>query len=68
VEDRRAALTDVEHAVDVGKPVPVQVAGGGESRQMMLIGHQGDKLEVYNPWGEVAWISEDDFVNGHMDK
>ncbi|MFF4805674.1 hypothetical protein ACFY1U_46120 [Streptomyces sp. NPDC001351] len=22
----------------------------------------------YNPWGQTTWVSEDDFVNGHMDK
>ncbi|MFJ9417736.1 hypothetical protein ACIRPT_26750 [Streptomyces sp. NPDC101227] len=25
-------------------------------------------LETYNPWGQTMWVSEDDFVNGHMDK
>ncbi|WP_159403772.1 hypothetical protein [Streptomyces sp. NRRL S-646] len=22
----------------------------------------------YNPWGQTTWVSEDDFVNGHMVK
>jgi len=25
-------------------------------------------LQVYNPWGTTTWVSEDDFVNGRMDK
>jgi hypothetical protein len=65
---RRNILPSVESAVDQGKPVPFQVHGGGEGHQMVVIGHQGDKLEIYNPWGDVTWVSEDDFVNGHMDK
>ncbi|MCL6670912.1 hypothetical protein [Streptomyces panaciradicis] len=35
---------------------------------MMVIGQEGDMLEIYNPWGQTTWVSEDDFVNGHMDK
>jgi hypothetical protein len=66
-DDRRNVLPDVEHAVDNGQPVPVQVRGDG-GHQMMIIGHDGDKLEIYNPWGYTVWVSEDDFVNGHMDK
>jgi hypothetical protein len=66
-EDRRNVLPEIEHAVDNGKPVPVQVRGDG-GHQMMIIGHEGDKLQIYNPWGHTVWVSEDDFVNGHMDK
>jgi hypothetical protein len=66
-EDRRNVLPEVEHAVDNGKPVPIQVRGDG-GHQMMIIGHEGDKLQIYNPWGHTVWVSEDDFINGHMDK
>lgn len=66
--DRSSVLPSVESAVDQGKPVPIQVEGDGKGHQMMVIGHQGDKLEIYNPWGDITWVSEDDFVNGHMDK
>ncbi len=65
--ERRAVLTDIERAVDQGKPVPFQTDGGG-ANQMVVIGHQGNMLQIYNPWGDVAWVSEDDFVNGNMDK
>jgi hypothetical protein len=67
-DDRRAVLADVERAVDEGKPVPIQVAGPDAAHQMMIIGHEGDKLQIYNPWGETVWVSEDDFINGHMQK
>jgi hypothetical protein len=67
-EDRRAVLADVERAVDEGKPVPVQVQGPDAGHQMIIIGHEGDMLQIYNPWGETVWVSEDDFINGHMDK
>ncbi|MEU0809342.1 peptidoglycan-binding protein [Streptomyces sp. NPDC005970] len=75
-DSRRAALPLIEQAVDEGKPVPIGVQGfdtvDGErvpvGHAMMIVGHEGDKLEVYNPWGFTTWISEDDFINNHMDK
>ncbi|MGY0061111.1 peptidoglycan-binding protein [Streptomyces sp. LZ34] len=75
-DSRREALPLIEQAVDEGKPVPIGVQGfdtvDGErvpvGHAMMIVGHEGDKLEVYNPWGYTTWVSEDDFVNNHMDK
>lgn len=67
-DDRRGVLADVERAVDEGKPVPIQVQGDKDGHQMMIIGHEGNMLQIYNPWGETVWVSEDDFINGHMDK
>ncbi|MBF6175536.1 hypothetical protein [Nocardia blacklockiae] len=66
--DRRAILPDIEKAVSRGQPVPFQVSGDDGGHQMLIIGHKGDQLEVYNPWGVTSWISEDDFVNGHVDQ
>ncbi|MEU5385843.1 peptidoglycan-binding protein [Kitasatospora cineracea] len=66
-DGRRDVLVDVEKAVDEGKPVPVSIRGGDQGHQLMIIGHDGDKLQVYNPWGYTTWITEDDFVNNHMD-
>ena len=34
---------------------------------MLIIGHDGDRLQVYNPWGYTVWVNEDDFVNGRLD-
>lgn len=69
-EDRAGIVDDVAKSVDQGKPVPVIVEGfdGGQrvGHQMMIIGHQGDMLQIYNPWGHTVWVSESDFVNGHM--
>lgn len=70
---RRDVLPDIERAVADGKPVPVEVEGKDADgnrvgHQMMIIGQEGDMLQVYNPWGFTTWVSEDDFVNGHMDK
>ncbi|KAK1181488.1 peptidoglycan-binding protein [Streptomyces sp. NBS 14/10] len=75
-DSRREALPLIEEAVDEGKPVPIGVEGfdtvDGErvrvGHAMMIVGHEGDKLEVYNPWGFTTWVSEDDFINNHMDK
>jgi hypothetical protein len=66
--DRRAVLTDVEKAVAEGRPVPVDVKGSEGAHAMTIIGQEGDKLQVYNPWGTTTWVSEDDFINGHMGK
>ena len=66
--DRRAVLTDVEKSVAQGVPVPVDVSGKEGAHAMTIIGQEGDKLQVYNPWGTTTWVSEDDFINGHMGK
>lgn len=70
--DRQAVLDDVAESVDEGRPVPVIVEGfdddGDRSgHQMIIIGHEDGMLQIYNPWGHTVWVSEDDFVNGHMD-
>jgi hypothetical protein len=65
---RREILPALEKAVDEGKPVPIQVRDAKSGHQMMIIAHEGDMLQIYNPWGETVWVSEDDFVNGHMEK
>ncbi|KUN87720.1 peptidoglycan-binding protein [Streptomyces bungoensis] len=67
-DDRRAALTDVEKAVADGRPVPVDVQGKDGAHAMTIIAQQGDMLQVYNPWGSTTWVSENDFINGHMGK
>ncbi|MFJ1756877.1 peptidoglycan-binding protein [Kitasatospora sp. NPDC088134] len=64
---RRDVLVEVEKAVDEGKPVPVSIRGEGQGHQLMIIGHSGDKLQVYNPWGYTTWVGEDDFVHDRMD-
>ncbi len=64
--DRRGVLLDVETAVDKGLPVTFSVSGHGLGHEMAIVGHQGGMLEVYNPWGYTVWVSEDDFVNNHM--
>lgn len=67
-DDRRAVLDDVEKAVAEGKPVPVDVSDDKGAHAMMIIGQDGDKLQIYNPWGTTTWVSEDDFINGNMGK
>ncbi|PPJ19173.1 hypothetical protein C5E44_08645 [Nocardia nova] len=64
--DRRSILPEIERAVDQGQPVPFQTTSGKEGHQMLIIGHDGDRLEVYNPWGITSWITVDQFVNGHV--
>lgn len=64
--DRRAVLTDVEKSVAQGVPVPVDVSGKEGAHAMTIIAQEGDRLQVYNPWGTTTWVSEDDFINGRM--
>ncbi|MFJ8640842.1 peptidoglycan-binding protein [Streptomyces sp. NPDC093610] len=66
--DRRAVLTEVERSVAQGRPVPVDVSGEEGAHAMTIIAQEGDMLQVYNPWGSTTWVSEDDFINGHMGK
>jgi hypothetical protein len=67
---RRDVLPDIEKAVAEGKPVPIGVEGqeNGERKghSMMIVGQEGDMLQIYNPWGTTTWVSEDDFINGKM--
>ncbi|OEJ43521.1 peptidoglycan-binding protein [Streptomyces agglomeratus] len=70
---RREVLTDVEKSVAEGKPVPITVEGKDKNgdyvgHSMMIVGQEGNMLQVYNPWGTTTWISEDDFINGNMQK
>jgi hypothetical protein len=65
---RRDTLPAIERAVDDGYPVPVIAAEGRASHQLMIIGHTGDQLQIYNPWGYTYWVSQDDFVGGHIDR
>ncbi|MEV5874302.1 peptidoglycan-binding protein [Streptomyces sp. NPDC052101] len=70
---RRDVLPKIEKAVADGKPVPIAVGGTDATGRyyghaMMVVGQEGDKLEIYNPYGTTTWVSEDDFVNGGMAK
>jgi hypothetical protein len=51
-------LADIERAVDDGYPVPFITAG----HQQVVIGHTGDHLRIYNPWGNTYWMSEQEFT------
>jgi hypothetical protein len=65
--DREATVSSIERAVDEGYPVPFFTQEKGATHQMLVIGHSGSQLQVYNPWGYTYWITERDFVSGHVD-
>ncbi|MFF4378070.1 peptidoglycan-binding protein [Kitasatospora sp. NPDC001547] len=70
-DSRRELLPDIEKSVADGKPVPVGVEGYDKDGKrsghaMMIVGQEGNMLQIYNPWGTTTWVSEDDFVNGRM--
>ena len=67
VDAREATIPSIERAVDEGYPVPFSTHERGETHQLMVIGHSGDQLQVYNPWGYTYWITERDFVDGRVD-
>ncbi|MDG4785554.1 hypothetical protein O7626_06335 [Micromonospora sp. WMMD1102] len=66
-DERRAVLPEIERAVDEGHAVPFSSHDDSGGHQMLIIGHEGDKLQVYNPWGYTVWVDSDDFVNGRLD-
>ena len=66
-ESRQSALAEIERAVDEGQPVPLSVDDGREGHQLLVIGHAGDQLQIYNPWGYTYWITEREFTSGHVD-
>jgi len=67
-DERREMLERVERAVDRGQPVPFGVGDSSGGHQMIVVGHENGMLQIYNPWGYTVWVSEEDFVNGTMDK
>lgn len=63
---RAATVPSIERAVDEGYPVPLFTSEDGETHQLMVIGHSGDRLQLYNPWGYTYWITEREFVTGRV--
>ncbi len=67
VEGRRDALPTIEHNVDLGVPISFGVATGETAHELLIVGHDGDRLQIYNPWGYTVWVDETAFINGHLD-
>ncbi|MFF9626217.1 peptidoglycan-binding protein [Streptomyces griseosporeus] len=70
-DDRRNVLPDIEKSVAEGKPVPINIErydedGNRHGHSMMIIGQEGDKLQIYNPWGTTTWVTEDQFISGDL--
>ncbi|MGK4904278.1 peptidoglycan-binding protein [Streptomyces albus] len=64
---RKDALPAIRDAVNNGQPVPFGARKDDQfGHQMVVIGQDGGKLQIYNPWGYTTWVSEEDFVNGTM--
>ena len=36
------------------------------AHQLLIVGHDGDRIQVYNPHGYTVWVKEEDFINGKM--
>lgn len=72
VQQREAALPKIHDALNEGVPVPLSVEGDPTAEgyrrghSVMIIGQEGDKLQIYDPEGFTTWVSEDQFVNGKM--
>jgi hypothetical protein len=67
VEGRRDALPAIEHNVDLGVPISVGVNDGTTAHELVVVGHDGDMLQLYNPWGYTVWVNESTFIDGHLD-
>ncbi|MEU6235982.1 hypothetical protein [Kitasatospora sp. NPDC047058] len=69
-DDRRAALVRIEKALDEGKPVPLSVHHDGVDfgHQMVIMARDGDRLQIYNPWGFSEWVTEDQFIHSRMNE
>jgi hypothetical protein len=65
-DSRYDKLPQIERAVDEGYPVPVTTRGDEGGHQMMIIGHQGSQLQIYNPWGYTYWVDESAFMAGDI--
>jgi hypothetical protein len=62
------ALSSVERSVDGGTPVPIYVGDGIPRHVVVVVGHKGDQLQIYEPSaGKITTVSESDFRDGHMD-
>jgi hypothetical protein len=72
-DQRSEAIEHIEKAVDNGRPVPiyttgVDAQGAPVAHELIVVGHDGDRLQVLNPWGYTMWVSEKDFVDGSLEK
>ena len=67
VDGRRDALPTIEHNVDLGVPISFGVNDGTTAHELVIVGHDGDRLQIYNPWGYTVWVDESAFVDGHLD-
>ncbi|MER7672455.1 hypothetical protein ABTY61_28910 [Kitasatospora sp. NPDC096128] len=70
-DDRRAAVARIEKAVDEGKPVPFCALDPTDkdkpkAHQMVIIARDGNRLQVYNPWGRSEWVTEDQFIHSQV--
>jgi hypothetical protein len=62
------ALRDAVTAVDAGHPVPILLGDGAPTHYVLLVGHDGADLLIYEPTGaEVVRVSEADFRAGRLD-
>ncbi len=60
-------LNEAVSAVDAGHKVPVLIGGDlYPEHYVLLVGHEGDELIFYNPWGRMTRMKESDFLNGDM--
>jgi len=65
--DVSGALRDVVTAVDRGHPVPILVGGPIPRHYVIVVGHEGDHLLIFDPaYGRTVQVPSADFVDGRM--
>lgn len=67
VKDLKEANGDYTAALDDGKPVPIATGdGAGGFHEMVIVARDGDRYQVWNPWGRSEWVTRDQFPNSQL--
>lgn len=63
-----STMREVVSAADRGHPVPVLVGGLAPQHYVLVVGHSGGDVLIYEPSnGETIRVPEQDFLNGNLD-
>jgi hypothetical protein len=62
-----STMREVVTSADQGHPVPVLVGGAIPQHYVLVVGHSGGDVLIYEPTsGETVRVAERDFLNGHL--
>ncbi|MCU1646197.1 MAG: hypothetical protein JWN03_6472 [Nocardia sp.] len=55
-------VTTVDHSIRSHPEFDTETA----YHQMVVVGASGDELEIYNPWGNTTWVTDQQFIDGQI--